>query len=87
MLPFPLPVSITSPDMNTEVHWKGVVHPLPSRTVTETAKEPRSSHVQCLLSPLTPTPARVPGSKNREVVTRRAAGWWVDSNLASETGD
>lgn len=69
--------SPSSPDMNTEVHWKSVVHPLPSRTVTETAKEPRRSHAQCLPSPLGPTPACVPGPENWELVTRgqQGGGW------------
>lgn len=63
-----------SPDMNTEVRWKSVVHPLPSRTVIETAKEPWSSHGQRLLSPLGLTPACVPGPENRDLVSRRTAG-------------
>lgn len=45
VFPSSRPDSSTSPDMNAEVRWKSVVHPLPSRTVTETAKEPRRSHV------------------------------------------
>lgn len=87
VFPSPLPDSSMSPDMNTEVRWKSVVHPLPSRIVTETAKEPWRSHIQHLLTPHGLTPACVPGPENRDLVSRRTAGWWVDSNLASETGD
>lgn len=89
VFPSPLPVSISSPEMSTEVLWKSVVHPLcpPEQSLTLLRSLGAPMYIQCLLRPLGPTPACVSGQENRELVSRRTAGWWAQSNLASETGD